>query len=168
MNLMQLIESKGWSFEYDTEGDQAALLTKCGTRIPSQTSRCSAPWVRDWVSDTFAAIADFLDSEPDCQDIEDIDDIVEVLWNQWRQHQIQYCNSTSANWLQFVAPLSELEPIITKLKTCFPETYDMALIEAASIILKAERQSDYEDLCDCYCRYNVRDFVWFAVNQEMR
>ena len=35
MNLMQLIESKGWSFEYDTEGNQAALITKCGTRIPA-------------------------------------------------------------------------------------------------------------------------------------
>ncbi len=39
MNLMQLIESKGWSFEYDTEGNQAALITKCGTRIPAQTDQ---------------------------------------------------------------------------------------------------------------------------------
>lgn len=168
MNLMQLIESKGWSFEYDTEGDQAALLTKCGTRIPAQTDHYSPSWVRSWTSDTFAAIADFLDSEPDCQDIEDIEDVTEALWNQWFQYQNQYCSRTVDSWLRFIAQSSELEPIITKLKTNFPETHDMALVEAAVIILKADRQSDYEDLRDWYCRNNVRDFVWFAVNQEMR
>ena len=40
----------------------------------------------------------------------------------------------------------------------------MALVEAAAIILKSDRQSDYEDLRDCYCRNNVRYFVWFAVD----
>ena len=168
MNLMQLIESKGWSFEYDTEGNQAALLTKCGTRIPAQTGHCPSPGVRGWTSDTFTAIADFVDSDPDCQDIEDIEDVTEALWNQWFQYQTQYCSSTPTNWLRFIAPSSELEPIITKLKTNFPETHDMALVEAAASILKSDRQSDYEDLRDCYCCNNVRDFVWFAVNQEMR
>ena len=168
MNLMQLIESKGWSFEYDTEGNQAALITKCGTRIPADTCQFSSPLVRSWTSDTFEAIADFVDSEPDCQDIEDIEDVMEALWNQWFQYQTQYCSITVDSWLRFIAQSSELEPIITKLKTNFPETYDMALVEAAAIILKADRQSDYEDLRDCYCCNNVRDFVWFAVNQEMR
>ena len=61
MNLMQLIESKGWSFEYDTEGNQAALITKCGTRIPAETCQFSSPLVRSWTADTFEAIADFLE-----------------------------------------------------------------------------------------------------------